>query len=38
MTTEEVVTHLFHPDIVKHIKKEKDTPKPTRKKLPTKKG
>jgi len=37
MTTEEVVTHLFHPDVVEHIKKEKDKPEPKPKKKPTKK-
>ncbi len=24
MTTEEAVTHLFHPKVVKHVKNEKD--------------
>jgi hypothetical protein len=38
MTTEEAVTHLFHPKVVEHIKKEKDAAKPTRKKRPLKKG
>jgi hypothetical protein len=27
MTTEEAVSHLFHPKVVEHIKKEKDAPK-----------
>jgi hypothetical protein len=27
MTTEEAVKHLFHPDVVEHIKNEKDKPK-----------
>jgi hypothetical protein len=28
MTTEEAVNHLFHPDVVQHLKNEKDaTPK-----------
>jgi hypothetical protein len=36
MTTEEVVNHLFHPEVVQHIKKEKDAPKPKPKKKPAK--
>jgi len=27
MTTEEAVSHLFHPKVVEHIKKEKETTK-----------
>jgi hypothetical protein len=37
MTTEEVVNHLFHPEVVEHIKKEKDKPSPKSKKKATKK-
>jgi hypothetical protein len=37
MTTEEAVNHLFHPQVVEHIKKEKDAVKPRPKKQPTKK-
>jgi hypothetical protein len=37
MTTEEVAAHLFHPEVVEHIKKEKDKPEPKPKKKPTKK-
>ena len=33
MTTEEAVTHLFHPKVVEHMKNEKDAkPKPRLKK------
>jgi hypothetical protein len=28
MTTEEVVKHLFHPDVVQHLKNETSKPKP----------
>ena len=38
MTTEEAMTHLFHPEVVEHIKKEKDAAKTTPKKRPLKKG
>ncbi|MGA7858179.1 MAG: hypothetical protein WCA11_09660 [Terracidiphilus sp.] len=38
MTTEEAVNHLFHPKVVKHIKKEKDTVAAKPKKRPLKKG
>jgi hypothetical protein len=34
MTTEEAISHLFHPHVVKHVKNEKDAPKKTS----TKKG
>jgi hypothetical protein len=37
MTTEEVVNHLFHPEVVEHIKKEKDKPESKPKKKITKK-
>jgi hypothetical protein len=38
MTTEEAVTHLFHPKVVEHLKKEKDAGNAKPKKQPTKKG
>jgi len=37
MTTEEAINHLFHPEVVEHIKKEKDAEKPKAKKHPLKK-
>ena len=37
MTTEEAVNHLFHPEVVEHIKKAKDAEKPKPKKRPLKK-
>jgi len=30
MTTEEAVNHLFHPEVVQHMKDEKDKPKQPR--------
>jgi len=36
MTTEEAVSHLFHPKVIENIKKEKEPQKP--KKRPLKKG
>jgi hypothetical protein len=27
MTTEEAVSHLFHPKVIEHLKNEKDEPK-----------
>jgi hypothetical protein len=38
MTTEEAVSHLFHPKVVKRIKKEKDAEPLKPKKRPLKKG
>jgi len=38
MTTEEAVTHLFHPKVVEHLKKEKDAVDDKPKKRPLKKG
>jgi hypothetical protein len=35
MTTEEAVSHLFHPKVIEHIKKEKEQES---KKRPQKKG
>jgi hypothetical protein len=37
MTTEEAVTHLFHPKVVEHLKKEKDAVNDKHKKQPLKK-
>jgi hypothetical protein len=36
MTTEEAVTHLFHPKVVEHLKNEKDKVKTAVKKRPRK--
>jgi hypothetical protein len=38
MTTEEAVSHLFHPKVIEHLKNEKDKVAEKPKKRPLKKG